>query len=198
MWIVDEDGKHYMELTKADVDRMGSQVDASMAMVQEQLKSLPAEQRAQVEAMLRSQRGGMGAMPGPAARTEYRRTGADRVGKWPCTKYEGYRNDRKVVELCTVDPQALGVTAADFAVSRQMADFLRSLMPADADDVFHLGTPEKQGFSGVPVRRVSGERVTEVLEVSRRSFPDSLFTVPPGYERRELPEVPAMPAAPRR
>jgi hypothetical protein len=189
MWIVETDKKRFTELTKADVDRLRGQTDAAMAMVREQLKTLPAEQRAQVEAVLRAQgAASMGAAP--ATRTAYRRTGTDRVREWTCAKYDGLRNDQKVTEVCTVDPQALGLTAADLAVSRQLTEFLRSLMPAEADDAFRLGTPEEQGYSGVPVRRTVGRSVTEVLRVSRETFPDALFAVPPGFERQSLPDMP--------
>ena len=135
---------------------------------------------------------GMPGMPGAAARTEYRRAGSDMVGKWACAKYEGFQSNQKVSELCTVEPQALGFTAADFAVSRQVADFFRGMMPANADDIFRIGTPEEQGFSGVPVRRISfsaGQQrsVTELVEVSRQAFPDALFSLPAGLQRQAMP-----------
>ena len=193
MWMIDPSRKSYAEMTKADVDRMGSQMSGMMAEMQKQLEGMPPAQRAQIEALMKG-RGGMPGIPGATARTEYRRAGSDTVGKWACSKYEGFQNTQKVAELCTVEPQALGFTAADFAVSRQVADFFRGMMPANADDIFRIGTPEEQGFSGVPVRRVSfsaGQQrsVTELVEVSRQVFPDALFTLPAGLQRQAMPGI---------
>jgi hypothetical protein len=195
MWVVNEARKTYTEMTRADVERMGSQMGDMMARMQEQLKNLPPEQRAQVEAMMKG-RGGM-AMPGAGAaeRIEYRRTGTDRVGAWTCVTYDGFRGTEKIAELCAVEPQDLGFTEADFAVSRQLAEFFRSLLPQNADAVFRIGTPGDQGFSGVPVRRASlaGQQriVTEVVEMSRQAFSNDLFTVPAGFERQSMPFGPA-------
>jgi hypothetical protein len=191
LWLIDSSRKSYSEMTKADVDRMGGQMSAAMAKMQEQLKSLPPAQRAQFEAMMKGR--GMPGMAAAAPRTEYRRAGTDKAGRWSCLKYEGFQNGEKTSEVCTVEPKELGFTQADFAVSRQLAEFFRSLMP-QSSDVFAIGTPEEQGFSGVPVRRVSrlGPRqtVTEIVEIKRDTFPDSLFAVPEGFTRQAMPGAP--------
>ena len=197
MWVLDESRKTYTEMTRADVDRMAGQMSETMAKMQEQLKSLPPAQRAQIEAMMKGR--GLQGMPGAGAapRTEYRRTGTDRVGEWTCVAYEGFQNDDKVSELCTVDPEDLGFTPADFAVSRQLAEFFSSLLPQNADSLFRIGTPDEQGFSGVPVRRVGvagpQQVTTEVVEVSRQTFSDDLFVVPAGFERQTMPFGPSGP-----
>lgn len=161
-----------------------------MAKMQEQLKNLPPEARAQMEALMKG-RGGMPGMPGAAPKTEFRQTGSDQVGGWPCVRYDGLQNNQKVTELCTVEPQALGFTQADLAVSRELLEFFRGLMPQNADNLFVIGSPEQQGFSGVPVRPVAmggpQQTVTELVEVSRQTFEDSLFAVPEGFARRAMP-----------
>jgi hypothetical protein len=196
MWIVDESRKSFTEMTKADVDRMGGQMNDMMAKMQEQLKSLPPAQRAQIEAMMKGRGGaGMPGMGAAAEQTEYKRTGTARVGAWTCVTYDAVRGGEKVAELCTVRPEDLGFTPADFAVSRQLAEFFKALMPQGADSLFRIGTPEDQGFSGVPVRRtiVAGPQrtTTEVVEVSRQTFADDLFTVPAGFTRQAMPSAPA-------
>ena len=49
-------------------------------------------------------------------------------------------------------------------------------------------TFEQQGFAGVPVKRtvtVLGRQITtEIADVSRQTFPDSLYAVPAGYQKR--------------
>ena len=62
LYIVDPARKTYMEMTKADADRLGAQVQGAMAQMQAQLEKLPPAQRAQMEAMLKG-RGGAAAVP---------------------------------------------------------------------------------------------------------------------------------------
>jgi hypothetical protein len=190
LYVIDASKKTYMEITKADVDRMGAQMaqmSAQLAQMQDALKNLPPAQRAQVEAMMAG-RGGSPGGPGAApARTQYRKTGSGKVGKWACDTYDGFQGAQKTEEVCTVAPTALGFAAADFEVTRQMADFFRGLMPQSADTLFQVGRPEQQGFSGLPVRSVHNpgpsQTVTEMVDVKRQPFDDALFAVPAGFTK---------------
>lgn len=186
MRMIDVDKKTYSEMTKADIEQLGGQMTAAMAKMEEQLKNMPPERRAQVEAMMKGRGAAMGA-PG-APKTEYRKAGTDRVGKWTCDKYEGFQNNQKVAEVCTVDPTAIGFTLADFDVTRQMGAFFQKLMPQNADQMFSIGSADAQGFSGVPVRRISSfgpqQTVVELSEVSRQSFSDAIFAVPEGFQKQ--------------
>jgi hypothetical protein len=189
MYMINPARKTYSEMTKADVDRTGAQMSEAMAKMQEAMKNIPPAQRAQMEAMMRG-RGLPGAAATPA-KTEYRKAGTQKVGKWTCDVYEGFQNNAKTGEVCTVSPQALGFTAADFEVSRQLATFLRGLIPQGADALFQAGKVEEQGYSGVPVRQVMNvagrEIVTELTDVTRQTFPDSLFEVPAGLQKQASP-----------
>jgi hypothetical protein len=182
--IIDAEKKTYTEMTKADVERMGTQISDAMAKLQEQMKNMPPAQREKMEAMMKGR--GMGA--GAALKTEYRKTGTDKVGKWTCDKYEGHQNNQKISELCTVDPKALGFTVADFQVTQQIAQFFQKLMPQNADQMFSLGGSDPQGFSGIPVRRtysIAGRQtVSELTEISRQTFADSIFAVPAGFQKQ--------------
>ena len=189
--IVDLAGKTYTEMTKADVEQLGGQMSAAMAQMQAQMKSLPPEQRERIEAMMKGR--GM-ATGGAAPKIEYKKVGTDTVGKWTCDKYEGWQEGKKVSDLCTVAPRALGLTDADFAVARDLADFFKNLtkmLPAGATDMLKIGAPGEQGFQGIPVRSVTqaaGNTITsEMSEISRQSIPDSAFEVPAGFEKRSMP-----------
>jgi hypothetical protein len=192
MRIINDTNKTYMEITKADLERLSAQMSSAMAMMQEQLKNIPPEQRAQVEAMMRGR--GMGAAMAQAPKTEYRKTGSDRVGSWACTKYEGLQDGKQVSELCTVSPDALGFTAADFQAMREVADFVKDALPPgmNQDQVIMLGDESTTGFSGVPVRRsMTGSGVTtEITSVKRQNFADAIFNVPEGYKKQSLPMGP--------
>ena len=176
--------KSYSELTKAEADQMGAQLSGAMAQMQEALKSLPPEQRAQMEAMMKGR--GLPAGLGAAARPQYKKGGTQKVGKWTCDVYEMSLNNQRTGELCTVSPQALGFTPADFEVSRRLAEFMRSILPQGADAMFQVGGADT-GFSGVPVRSVSTvfgrETITEMTDVTRQEVADALFTVPAGFTK---------------
>jgi uncharacterized protein DUF4412 len=193
MRVIDEGAKTYSEITKADVDRMAAQMAGAMAQVQQQLQNLPPEQRARVEAMMQGAGRGMAGIAA-AQRQEYHKAGGtDKVGRWTCEKYEGTRNGVKASEICTVDPSGAGFTPADFEVTKQFAEFMSKMMPQGLDRIFSLGSAGPTSFSGFPVKSVSYDssgKVTatmELTDVSRQNFPESLWAVPAGLQKRDFP-----------
>jgi uncharacterized protein DUF4412 len=187
MRTIDDQAKTYTEMTKADLDRMSAQMSGAMGQMQEQMKNLPPEARARMEEMMK----GRGISPAGSEPIVYKKIGTDKVGKWTCDKYEGTRGSEKVSEICTVSPATLGFTAADFEVTRQMAEFFAKLVPQGADQLFRIGTATANGFSGLPVRTVSFTNgapgaTTEITDAGRQNFPDSTFAVPAGYTKREM------------
>jgi hypothetical protein len=185
--LVNVDGKTYMEVTKEQIDQLGAQMQDMMGQMQAAMANMPPAQRAQMEAMMRGR--GMGAMAAPAVKTEYRKTGTERVGQWTCDKYEGTLSGQKVSEVCAVDPAALGLAPADMQIMGQLASFFRKLVPQGAA-MLNLGSAEDQGFPGVPVKSVTtvgGKQITsELAEVSRQTFPDALFQVPAGFQKQDF------------
>ena len=179
LYIIDPARKTYMEMTKADVDRMSAQLQGSAAQMQAQLEKLPPAQRAQMEAMMKG--------------VQFTRTGTDTVGRWTCDKYDLTIGGQKIGEVCTVNPAALGFAATDFDVMGQMGAFYSAtatLMPGQLPGVSGI---DQRGGTDFPVRTVitmgQGQPVTttEVIEAGRRTFPDSLFAVPAGFTKQELP-----------
>ena len=187
MRMIDAPNKSYTELTKSEVDRAAEQMSGAMATMQERMKSMPPEQRAQLEAVMRG-RGAAGAAAAP--KTAYRKGGTDRVGKWTCQKYDGYEGEKKVSEICTVEPGVLGVTPADFEITKQLASFFQRLSPAASSQVLTIGSPEL-GFSGIPVRSHlsigARETTIEITEVTRKAFADDSYAVPAGFQKRPSP-----------
>jgi hypothetical protein len=180
--------KTYTELTKADVDRLGTQMAGARSQMQDQMKNLPPEQRERLEAMMKGR--GMAAPGAAMAKTEYRKVGTDRVGKWTCDKYDGYRGDQKVSEICTVNPSVLGVTAADFDIAKEAVKFFGQLAPQNTEQMFSFGGAD-QGFSGIPVRSVVSvgptQITTEVTDVTRKAFSDDGYAVPAGFTKQDMP-----------
>lgn len=183
--MIDNENKSYTEMTREDADRLGTQMADAMAQIQTQLAGMPPEQRAKIEAMMKGRMGGAG---GAAPKPQYRRAGTETVGKWTCTRYEGYEGETKTSEVCTVEPKALGLTEADFAFTKQFVEFFKKIVPQMATQAFAIGTVEQQGFSGVPVKRkvsvLGREITTEITDVTRQTFPDTSYAVPAGYQKK--------------
>jgi hypothetical protein len=183
------DRKSYTEMTKADADRIGAQVTMAMDAMKAKMAQMPPEQRAKMEAMM-AKLGFMGpTAAATAARPEYRRAGSDKVGKWTCDKYEGFRNGEKVSEVCTVEPKTLGLTTADFDISKQVAAFFQNFLPQGEQQLVGIGTLETQGFAGIPLRRIrykagKVEMTNEVTEVTRQTFAPSSYDVPAGFQKQ--------------
>jgi hypothetical protein len=182
--VMNLDKKTYIEMNSA----LQKQMQQQLAQLQAQLQNLPPQQRAALEQALRGRGGLPGA--GEAPKIQYKRTGSDQVGKWACTKYEGYQGQEKVMELCTVDPKEVGVAEADFEVAKHLAEFLRGFMPAAADQIVIVGAGGDQGFSGIPVRRAiftngRQDMVSELKEFRREAIPASVFAVPSDFKRED-------------
>jgi hypothetical protein len=87
MYIIDTDKKTYTELTQTDVTRLGSQMSDAMAQMNSALASLPPSMRPDGSDDGRA-RHTSGMAP---AKTVFKKTGTDKVGRWTCDKYEGYQ-----------------------------------------------------------------------------------------------------------
>ena len=176
LYIVDPARKTYMEMTKADVDRLGGQLQGAMAQMQEQLEKLPPAQRAQMEAMMKG--------------VQHTRTGSDTVGSWTCEKYDLMQDGRKIGEVCSVNPTTLGFGATDFDVMRQMGAFYSAMAPQMAGQIPGPTSVDPRGSSDFPVKTVlmvpGGTVTTEVIEAGRQTFSDSLFAVPAGFTKQDL------------
>ena len=185
LYIVDSSRKTYVEMTRADAERMAAQMQGAMAQMQAQLEKLPPAQRAQMEALMKGR-----GMTGAAPTMQYTRNGSDKVGRWACDRYDVTQDGQKIGEICTVNPTALGFAASDFEVTRQMAQFFSAMMPNLATQLPFIGSPEQGGYSGFPVKSVAtlaGVNVTsELVEANRQTFPDSLFAVPAGFTRQDM------------
>lgn len=191
MLLIDPARKSYREMSKADLDRLGAQMSDMMAKMKEALQKMPPEQRMKMESMMK------GGVPGGPVRTEFKKTGSSKQGKWTCDTYEGFVNGQKTMDLCTVPPESLGLKASDFAVTRQMAEFFKGIAPQSADAIVQFGRPEEQGYSGIPVRTASSvagrSTTTEVIDVGRRTFDATIFAVPAGFTKQTMPFGPGGP-----
>ena len=177
LYMVDPARKTYIEMTKADVDRLSAQLQLGAAQMQSQLEKLPPAQRAQLEGMMKG--------------VERTRTGSDGVGRWTCDKYDLTMNGQKIGEVCNVSLTTLGFGATDFDVMRQMGAFYSGMAPQVAGQL--PGGIDPGGNSDFPVKTVmmgpGGTVTTEVIEADRQTFSDALFAVPAGFTKQDILDV---------
>lgn len=190
LYIVDPAAQTYIEVTKADAEKMGNMMSGAMAAIQQQMASMPPAQRQMMEQKMAAMMGGATS----TARPEYKKAGTGKAIGHSCDRYDGYSAGRKTSEICTVAPETLGFSMADFGVLGKLSDFVRAIMPQLGDQIVGAGSPEL-GYSGIPVRTAttdprSGRTVTmQVTEARRAAFEDSIFQVPAGYKRTSLPAM---------
>ncbi len=188
--------KSYMEF---DPEKAGEMMDQAsqmqqqmMAQLQERLKEMPEEQREQM--MNRSGQMMPGLPPGlPEEPVRYEpRGGSDSIGGFVCKWVEAYQGERKVRELCLADPSAMGMPSGDKDTMMAMQSSMKALTKRlGSAGMFQDNMPD--GFP-VHVRHFgSNGQVTseqQVQGVSHDKLDASLFEVPAGYQKSELPTLP--------
>jgi hypothetical protein len=191
MWTITPERGTYMEVN-ADTpaapsmsDQRQAQMDAAMKKMQEQMASMPPEQRAQMEKMMKGMTNGASAATTP--NLTYRSLGTtDKVGQFTCSNYEALNNGKRFAEHCTATLDQLHLTADDFRTFEAMGKFMKAHMGSRASAAPAI-VEEMKGF---PVRTVTymGDKPnfeSTVISVEHKSVDSSLFTVPSGLKKED-------------
>ena len=187
-WAIDPHKGTYTEITKAQLKQMKRQMDDYRRQMEEAMKNMPPEQRAMMEQMMKDQ---MAAAPPPEPEIEYRRAGGGMVGRWFCTRYEGLSNAIKVEEVWVAPFSKLGISSLDLEVLKEMSSFFEEISPNSGSSLMKDTERWETVFKGFPVKTVSYERgkvvyEDQLVDVQRRSLPQTLFEVPLGMKRETL------------
>jgi hypothetical protein len=189
-WMIDKDKETYMEMTKKDIEKAKVQLDKAQNMMMEQMKNMSAEQQEMMKNMMPAEMS-----KSKKVKTEYKKIASgEKVGKWICTHYEGYKDGKKTGDTWIAGWDQIGLDREDMLVMGQMGKFFEALSQ-EASDLMQVGSEEwekEHGMSGFPVRwtdseegRVSSEgQVTEVLN---QNLKPSLFEVSSKYTKEENP-----------
>lgn len=187
--------KSYMELDPVKAAEMMDQASQMqqqmMAQLQERMKDLPEEQKAQMMEMMKRSGQPMPGIPEEPVRYESR-GGSDSVGQFSCSWVDAYQGDRKVRELCLADPDSMGMPSGDKDTMMAMQNAMMVLAKRlGSAGMFQDNMPD--GFP-VHVRHYSAGGLVsseqQVQGVTNDGLDDSLFEVPAGYEKQELPTLP--------
>jgi hypothetical protein len=159
-------------------------------------KRMPPEQRAQFERIMTSERleRAEKMMAGQAPKSEYRKAGATAsFGKWRCERVEVVKDGQPHSTLCVADISDLGLTDEDLGGLRRAAAFMGQMAGAVADPMEGLQAIEKVvGYTAYPVHVEipAVEMQTTVKTVEKKALAADLFEVPVGYREEELMPAP--------
>jgi len=192
-WVITQKDNSYMEITKQDLQAMKARMDEAKTKMDEQMKNVPPAQREMMEKMLKSR---MPMQQAGTIKTTYKKVASgEKVNQWVCAKYEGYREDNKVKDVWTTDWKSLGLTAETFKVMKDIGEFFEGFakdMAADFDKIGSAEWEKEQGYTGIPVKTLSytdGQlrSTTEMTEVKPGDLAASLFDLPAGLTKKEMP-----------
>jgi len=191
LYVLDDKRKTYSEIDKATMKQAADKAGEAMKQMQEQLKNMPPEQRAQMEKMMGAN---MPGMSGKKDTYEVKDTGkSDTSEGRKCRVWNLLKNGVVSEELCVVPFSSLP-GKEDFEKSfKELAEAAIGMagnLPGAGDSI-----KARNSINGFPVRvrqyddtgkpRGTESVLTKWLE---ESLPGSTFEIPAGYTKKALPK----------
>jgi hypothetical protein len=192
IYILDDQRRSYREMDKATLQGFANQANAMMLQMQEQMKSMPPEQRAQMEKMMNGMMPGAGG--GASDTYEAKDTGkSETVEGRKCRVWNMLRNGQVFEELCIVSFSSLPGKEDFQAVFKQIAESFAGLASA----IPNAGQEAKirSTIDGYPVRTRSIQngkptgRETILKTWKEESVPVAAFQVPSNYKKLNNPQM---------
>ncbi len=194
LYIIDDKEKSYIVFDKATMEQVAKKLNEQMEQLKQQMARLPPEQRQQMEQAM----GGMG-LSGAQRTVEVADTGkSDKVDGRPCKLWDVTRDGQLDEQICVV-PYSVLPGKEDFsAVFAKFAKVFEEM----AKSVPMLSGMMANEFSaqiktnGFPVRQrpyENGKLIPEetLVKVWREeAMPDTTFSIPADYQRKQLPTGP--------
>ena len=177
-WFVVPSEKRYIEWTEADAKAMSEKLAQVEKMMKERMASLPPDQRAQVEAMLKSLKGagegdsGPKAAPAPTGKTQT-------VNGMAAVAYEVKTRDETIVGLVTQEQPDLS------KMLRAVQERMEKMTPPAMRGRQSARTSLSQKGFPVMVQTLDPDhyRVEEVVTVEQKAVPADMFTVPQEFAK---------------
>jgi hypothetical protein len=188
IYAVSHKDKSYIAMDRASMKRMAEQLNPALKMLQERMKTMTPEQRAQLEKM-------MGAKL-PSGEAEIKRTSRnDKINGYSCTYVEVREAGALTDELCVAPASALKGSNELMASAQKMSILVKDMMASmDAPWLKQMTQKQIQNFEaigGIPVisrHFVDGkaQNETTLAKISSESLAASLFEVPARYTKKDM------------
>lgn len=193
LWMIEPAAHAYTEVDEASVKALAAQIGPVIEHMRERMAQLGPEERAAMEEILRLQAKGPATT---APQVEARKTAAkEKIAGYDCVRWDILRDGVKTGEIWATPWKAAGVGKEDFAVLRDLNQFLATLHAASpaTRDISRGGdlVGDMDRVDGFPVRIrhfedgvLASESTLESLD--KRKLESTLFEVPAGYTKREF------------
>lgn len=187
VWFIENPEGTFMEVSRDDMQMAKGKMEEARAMVEQQMKNLPPEQRKMMEQIMKGQ------VPVMAPKIKYKKTATGvKIKSWVCDQYDGYLQGEKKEEVWTTDPKNLGIGPEELRVLVSMGEFFET-SPQFKASFYKVGFEEGEsgdGYSGIPIKGIvyttgQKEEKRELEEIRRENLQPSLFEIPPGFKKRE-------------
>lgn len=194
--------KTYIAMDRATMQKLAAQLNPALKMLQEQMKNMSPEQRAQIERMTGTK------MPGSTKEPvqEIRKTSrTGKVASYTCTYSEVLQDGALQHEACVVPPAELKGSKELYDVGVKVAALVKDMMSTmDAPWVKQMLDRQMDNFSdlgGLPVLTRTFDEGKPLHESTMKSIkseaiPASQFEIPADFKKRDLPNMGAAPAQP--
>jgi hypothetical protein len=195
LYTLDPQQKTYMMIDRPTMQRMVEQLSPALKQMQAAMEKMPPEQRAQLEKMIGARAGSSGK---PVVETVRKTARSEKIAGYSCTYSEVLRDEVVVTEACVVATGALkgGQDLAD--ASTKVAAFMKQLTDGlDVPMIRQMAERQIDNYEqlgGIPVRARrldAGKPVFEstLQSINAEALAASLFEVPAGYTKKDLPLV---------
>jgi hypothetical protein len=192
IYAISHKDKSYVAMDRASMKRMAEQLNPALQMLQERMKTMTPEQRAQMEKMLGARIPNGEAQPAP----EIKRTSRnDKINGYGCTYVEVREAGVLTDELCVVSASALKGSAELMASAKKMSVLVNDMMASmDAPWLKQMAQKQLQNFEaigGIPVisrHFVDGkpQNETSLSNISSETVAASMFEIPAGYTKKDM------------
>jgi hypothetical protein len=202
LYTLDPKQKTYLAMDRAMMQKLASQLNPALKMLQEQMKNMSPEQRAQIERMTGTKLPGSSKEPLQEIR-KTSRTG--KVAGYTCTYAEVLQDGVLQHEACVVPAAELKGSKELYDVSVKVGALVKDMMSSiDAPWMQQMVDRQMENFSGLgglPVLTRTFDEGKPLHEATMKAIrteavPATQFELPADYKPRELPSIGAAPAQP--
>jgi hypothetical protein len=195
IYTLDPAQKTYLSMDRASMQKLAAQINPALKMLQEQMKSMTPEQKAQIERMTGAK------LPGSTgeAKREIRKTSrTGKVAGYSCTYSEVLEDGVLQHEACVVPPGDLKGSKELYDVGVKVAALVKDMMASvDAPWLRQMMDRQLESFNdlgGLPVLTRTFDEGKPLHEstmksIRSESIPASQFEIPADYKKREMPSI---------
>ena len=194
IYVINHQDKSYMALDRASMKRMAEQINPMLKVLQERMKDMSPEQRAQMEKMMGGRLpAGMGE---PEKKQELKQTSrTGKVGAYSCSYVEVHEDGVLTDELCVSPGKALKGSDELLLAAKKMGTLMHDMMSSmDAPWLKQMAEKQMQNFEalgGIPVLSRHFEdgkphNETTLTAIRSEALAASLFEIPAGYSKKDM------------